>query len=68
MKRQIESKWIMILARALDHRIGMKDEDPPELPRLNVEEAMVSFSIRLVLVFVNLITCVAVLANIIWHW
>ena len=68
MKRQIESKWIMILARALDHRIGMKDEDPPELPRLNVEEAMDSFAIRLVLVAVNLITCVAVLVNIIWHW
>lgn len=68
MKSQIKSKWIMILARALDHRIGMKDEDPPELPRLTVEEAMVSFLIRIFLVSVNLLTCFAVLANIIWHW
>lgn len=68
MKNQIKSKWIMILARALDHRIGMKDEDPPELPRLTVEEAMVSFVIRMFLVSVNLLTCFAVLANIIRHW
>lgn len=68
MKRQIRSKLIMVLARAMDHRIGVRDEDPPELPMLTVEEAMVSFSIRLVLVVVNLMTCGFVMANVIRHW
>lgn len=66
--RKIESKWIMVLARAMDHRIGTKDEDPPELPRLTVEEAMVSFWIRLTLVVLNLVTCGFVMANVIRHW
>lgn len=66
--KKIESKWVMVLARAMDHRIGIKDEDPPELPRLTVEEAMVSFWIRLTLVLLNLVTCFAVIANIIRHW
>lgn len=58
----------MVLARAMDHRIGIRDEDPPELPRLTVEEAMVSFWIRFLLVFVNLMTCGFVITNIIRHW
>lgn len=66
--RKIESKWVMVLARAMDHRIGIKDEDPPELPRLTVEEAMVSFWIRLTLVVLNLVTCGFVMANVIRHW
>lgn len=66
--RQIKSKWIMVLARAMDHRIGTRDEDPPELPRLTVEEAMVSFWIRFTIVFVNLMTCAFVIANIVRHW
>lgn len=68
MKKQIRSKLVMVLARAMDHRIGIRDEDPPELPRLTVEEAMVSFSIRLVLVLVNLLTCGFVIANVVRHW
>lgn len=66
--KQIRSKWIMVLARATDHRIGRRDEDPPELPRLTVEEAMVSFWIRLLIVSLNLITCAFVIANILRHW
>lgn len=66
--RRIDSKWIKVLARAMDHRISPRDEDPPELPTLTVEEAMVSFWIRLTLVVVNLVTCFAVLANIVRHW
>ena len=58
----------MVLARAMDHRIGVRDEDPPELPRLTVEEAMLSFFIRLVLVVVNLVTCGFVMANVVRHW
>lgn len=66
--RKISSKWVMVLARAMDHRIGARDEDPPELPRLTVEEAMVSFWIRFAIVFVNLVTCAFVIANIVRHW
>lgn len=68
MEKQIKSKWVMVIARAMDHRIGVKDEDPPELPRLTVEEAMVSFCIRLFLVILNLLTCGFVIANVIRHW
>jgi hypothetical protein len=68
MGRSIRSKWVMVLARALDHRIGARDEDPPELPRLTVDEAMASFWIRLFLVLANLVTCGFVIANIIRHW
>lgn len=65
---RLKSKWVKVLARAMDHRIGTRDEDPPELPRLTLEEAMVSFWIRFLIVFANLITCAAVLANIVHHW
>ena len=68
MKKKTNNKWIMILARTLDHRIGARDEDPPELPVLTVEEAMVSLWIRLFLVLVNLVTCSFVVANIIRNW
>jgi len=68
MGKSIRSKWVMVLARALDHRIGARDEDPPELPRLTVDEAMASFWIRLFLVLANLVTCGFVIANIIRHW
>jgi hypothetical protein len=66
--RQIRSKWVRVLARAMDHRIGARDEDPPELPVLTVEEAMASFWIRLVLVVANLATCGFVIANVVHHW
>ena len=61
-------RWLFILARALDYRIGLKDKDKPDLPILTFQEAVVSFTIRLIIVFVQCITCFFVVANIIRHW
>lgn len=61
-------RWMLILARVLDHRIGKTDEDKPDLPILTLEEAMVSFYVRLFIVTLNIITCLAVVANVIRHW
>ncbi len=61
-------RWLFILARALDYRIGLKDKDKPDLPILTFQEAVVSFTIRLIIVFVQFITCFFVVANIIRHW
>lgn len=61
-------RWMLILARVLDHRIGKTDEDKPDLPILTLEEAMVSFYVRLFIVALNIITCLAVVANVIRHW
>lgn len=66
--RQIRKRWIFILARALDHRIGKTDEEKPELPVLSMEEALVSFYLRLFIVALNVVTCLFVVANIIRHW
>lgn len=68
MKRELKNRWIFILARAIDHRIGRTDEDKPDIPTLTLEEALVSFSLRLLIVLVNFVTCAAVIANIIHHW
>lgn len=66
--KEIRSRWILVLARALDHRIGRTDEDKPDLPILTLEEAMASFYLRLFIVVLNVVTCLSVLANIIRHW
>lgn len=62
------TRWLFILARALDYRIGLKDKDKPDLPILTFQEALVSFTIRLIIVLVQFITCFFVVANIIRHW
>jgi hypothetical protein len=66
--KELKSRWIFVLARVIDHRIGRTDEDKPEVPVLTTEEALVSFCLRLVIVLVNFITCAAVIANVIHHW
>lgn len=68
MKKEIRGRWIFVLARALDHRIGRTDEEKPELPVLTLEEAMVSFYLRIFIVVLNVVTCLSVLANIARHW
>ena len=65
---QMRKRWLLVLARALDHRIGRTDEDRPELPILTLEEAMVSFYLRLFLVALNVTTCLSVIANVVRHW
>lgn len=68
MKKELKNRWIFILARVIDHRIGRTDEEKPDIPTLTLEEAMVSFSLRLLIVLVNFVTCAAVIANIVHHW
>ena len=68
MKKEIKSRWVFVLARVLDHRIGRTDEEEPSIPILTTEEAMLSFFIRLFIVAVNLLTCGAVVSNILHHW
>lgn len=62
------NRFLLILARTLDHRIGKTDEEKPELPILTVGEALISLIIRLFIVLVNFVTCGFVIANIIRHW
>ena len=64
----MHNRLLLILARTMDHRIGMNDSDKPDLPILTVEEALVSFFIKFVIVMVNFVTCGFVIANIIRHW
>lgn len=68
MKKELKNRWIFILARVIDHRIGRTDEDKPDIPTLTLTEALVSFSLRLLIVLINFVTCAAVIANIIHHW
>ena len=62
------SRFFLILARTIDHRIGKTDHDKPDLPILTVEEALASFFIKFIIVLVNFVTCGFVIANIIRHW
>lgn len=64
----IKSKFFLILARTIDHRVGFDDVDKPDIPVLSVEDALISFFIRFIIVFVNFITCAIVIANVIHHW
>lgn len=64
----MRGRWVLVLARALDHRIGRTDDEKPDLPVLTLEEAMVSFYLRLFIVALNIATCLSVIANIIRHW
>jgi hypothetical protein len=56
------------MARIIDYRIGRNDQDKPDLPILTMEEALVAFFFRLIIVLVNFITCGFVIASIIRHW
>ena len=67
-KKIIENRFFLILARTIDHRIGKTDEDHPAIPILTLEEALVSFFIRFIILFVNFATCAFVIANILHHW
>lgn len=61
-------RYLLVLARAIDYRIGMTDEDIPEVPVLKKKEAWVAFFIKLAIIIINFITCAAVIANIVHHW
>jgi hypothetical protein len=64
----IRNRFLLILARTIDHRIGKTDSDDPKLPVLSVEDALISFFIKFLIVLINFITCAFVIANVIHHW
>lgn len=59
---------LLILARAIDHRVGKTDEDAPDVPILTQIEAWTAFWIKLSIILINFITCGFIVANIICHW
>lgn len=59
---------LLILARAIDHRVGNDDYDTPNIPILTQYEAWTAFFIKLCIILVNFITCGFIIANTIRHW
>lgn len=66
--QKILHRQLLILARAIDHRVGRDDYDAPDIPILKQNEAWTAFVIKLSIIFVNFITCGFIIANIIHHW
>lgn len=67
-KMYSSKKLLLILARAIDHRVGEDDYDAPDIPILKQNEAWTAFVIKLSIIFVNFITCGFIITNIIHHW
>ena len=59
--------WL-IWARTIDQRVGLTDEEKPDVPNLKVRDANISLIIRTLIVIVNFITCGFIIANAIHHW
>jgi len=68
MKYLLHSKFFLTLARTIDHRVGLTDEEKPDIPTLPINYALASFFIRFLIVVVNFITCAFIIANIVHHW
>lgn len=66
--QKILHRQLLILARAIDHRVGRDDDDAPDIPILKQSEAWTAFFIKLSIILVNFITCGFIIANIIHHW
>jgi hypothetical protein len=61
-------RFILVICRAIDYRVGQTDHDKPADPILTQREAWTAFTIKLLIILINFITCSAVIANIIHHW
>jgi len=61
-------KFLLILARAIDHRVGQTDDDAPDVPILTQIEAWTAFWIKLSIILINFITCGFIIANTLHHW
>jgi hypothetical protein len=57
-----------VIARSLDYYIGRTDEDEPKVPILTMKQARVGLYIRILLQFVNWLTCFFIVAGVIRHW
>lgn len=62
------NRFLLVICRAIDYRIGLRDEDVPEIPVLNQDEAWAAFLLKLLIIVINFITCAFVIANIVHHW
>jgi len=60
----IEKIW----ARALGHYIGKTDDDMPEIPIVTLREAKRVLVLKTTWVVLQVITCLAIIANVIRHW
>ena len=67
MKRFFTKVWL-IWSRTIDHRVGLTDDERPDIPTLKVRDANISLVIRTLIVLVNFITCGFIIANCIRHW
>lgn len=63
-----KTRWWLIWSRALDHHVGLTDDERPDVPNLKVSDANISLFIRTLIVLVNFITCGFIIANAIHHW
>lgn len=61
-------KCWLIWSRAIDHHVGMTDDEHPRIPNLKVGHANISLILRTLIVIVNFITCGFIIANAIHHW
>jgi hypothetical protein len=62
------NRKLLILARAIDHRVGQDDFDKPDVPILTQQEAWTAFGVKLLIIVINFITCGFIIANTIHHW
>jgi len=60
--------WEKVIARSLDYVIGRTDEDEPKVPVLTQRQAKIGLYLRIVLQFVNWLTCFFIIAGVIRHW
>jgi len=67
MNRFLTNMWL-IWSRAVDHRVGLTDNERPDVPNLKVRDANISLIIRTMIVLVSFITCGFIIANVIHHW
>ena len=60
----IEKIW----ARATGHLMGQTDEDRPRVPILTVGEARIALFLKTFWIFLHVITCCFIIANVVHHW
>lgn len=58
----------LIWARALEFEIGGSDKEKPSLPNLSLRQARVALGIKTFLVLLHIVTCTAVISNVVRHW
>ena len=60
--------WERIWARSIGHVMGRTDEDDPKIPILSLKDARISLFLRTIWFILQVLTCIAIIANAIHHW